>query len=112
MISEAIKAEDSYQAAFRALQETGSGWQRPSWLERLRESAMERFGLLGFPKVEDEDWKYTNVSQIQRLGFSPLAARDGSPLINESQLADFTYPEAKASRLVFVNGIVSAELSS
>jgi len=112
MISEAIKAQDSYQAAFRALQETGSGSQRPSWLERLRVSAMDRFELLGFPTVEDEDWKYTNISQIPRLGFSPFAAPDDSVLINQSQLADFTYPEAKASRLVFVNGIVSAKLSS
>src|ERR1700694_136921 len=100
MISEAIKPQDSYQAAFRALQSNGSGLPRASsWLERLRESAMDRFEVLGFPAVADEEWKYTNVAPISRIGFAPLGAPDDSALlIDESQLAEFGYPEARATR--------------
>src|SRR2546425_892623 len=113
MISEAIKEQDSYQAAFRALQSNEHGLPRLSWLERLRESAMDRFEVLGFPALKDEEWKYTNVAPIARLGFAPITAREDSAApLDASQLAPFTYPEAKASQLVFVNGILNAELSS
>lgn len=113
MISEATKSQDSYQNAFRALQANESIPQKASWLGRLRESAMDRFEQLGFPAVENEEWKYTNVSQIARLGFSAAAARaDSTLVIDQSQLAEFTHPEAAASQLVFVNGILNAELSS
>ena len=113
MISEVIKAQDSYQNAFRTLQANEAGPQKASWLVRLRDSAMDRFEQLGFPAVENEEWKYTNVTQIARLGFSPTAAHADSTLaIDRNQLAEFTYPEARASQLVFVNGILNAELSS
>src|SRR3989442_1124089 len=113
MISEAIKEQDSYQAAFRALQSNEHGLPRLSWLERLRESAMDRFEVLGFPALKDEEWKYTNVAPIARLGFAPITTREGSAApLDASQVAPFTYPEAKASQLVFVNGILNAELSS
>ena len=68
MISEATKTQDSYQAAFRALQAGDSHLQKASWLRRLRASAMERFEELGFPTVADEEWKYTNVAN--RIGAS------------------------------------------
>ena len=113
MISEAIKAEDSYRAAFTALQSTAAGAQRPSWFELLRESAMDRFEELGFPSTTDEEWKYTNVARLRQTDFSPLAARDGSRLaISDSQLADFSYPEARGTQLVFVNGLLNEQLSS
>jgi Fe-S cluster assembly protein SufD len=108
MISEATKTQGSYQDAFRKLQGHGV-----SWLERLRESAMDRFEQLGFPSVEHEEWKYTNVTQIARTAFVPIAANGlSSAAIDGPELAAFTYPEARASQLVFVDGILRAELSS
>jgi Fe-S cluster assembly protein SufD len=111
MITEAIKTEDNYRAAFRALQAKGPGQNPASWLARLRESAMDRFEALGFPTVANEEWKYTNVAQIARLGFFP-AADDSALAISESELVEFTYPEAATSQLVLVNGVVSSDLSS
>ncbi len=111
MISEAIKTQDSYQAAFRALQAKGSALQA-SWLERLRESAMDRFAEVGFPSVQNEEWKYTNVAPIERAGFSPAARDETEVTIDASKLTSLTYPEAKASQLVFIDGIFSARLSS
>src|SRR2546426_11900109 len=104
MISEAIKEQDSYQAAFRALQSNEHGLPRLSWLERLRESAMDRFEVLGFPAPKDEEWKDTNVAPIARLGFAPITAREYSAApLAARQLAPVTYPEAKARQLGFVN---------
>jgi Fe-S cluster assembly protein SufD len=112
MISEAIKAQDSYQSAFRALQAKRAGLQKTSWLERLRESAMDRFAGVGFPAVENEEWKYTNVAPIARAGFLPTTGDKTGITIDAAQLAPFIYPEAKASQLVFIDGIFNAELSS
>jgi Fe-S cluster assembly protein SufD len=43
----------------------------------LRETAFQRFLELGFPTTHDEDWRFTNVAPIARMGdrlrFSPLA---------------------------------------
>ena len=64
MVTEIVSRENSYQQAFRALQESRAATRRLSWLERLRENAMERFEELGFPSVKDEEWKYTNVAPI------------------------------------------------
>lgn len=110
MISEATKVQDSYQSAFRALQSKESGVQKASWLERLREGAMDRFEALGFPPVTDEEWKYTNVAAITRAGFSPVVGR--GPAIDAQQVAGFSYPEAETTRLVFVNGVLDPTLSS
>ena len=112
MTSEATKSQDRYQAAFHDLQANGSKGV-PSWLQRLRERAMDHFETLGFPAVTDEEWKYTNVAPIARADFSPVVAIGGSaPVITGDQISQFTYAEARDSRLVFVNGLLRSDLSS
>jgi Fe-S cluster assembly protein SufD len=113
MISEAIKTESNYRTAFDSLRSAEANVPGPSWLERLRESAMDRFDELGFPAVTEEEWKYTNVGQIARNAFNPTAAGpDSHAKLSEPQVAQFTYPEAETRRLVFVNGIFDARHSS
>lgn len=109
MISEIVKAENKYQAAFRARQVSGAG-AAPSWLERLRERSMDQFAASGFPGVADEEWKYTNVSAISKADFAPavIAAAD----LTADQLSSFTYTEARETRLVFVNGLLRRDFSS
>ena len=112
MISQIVKEENTYQGAFRAQQERAIEL-RASWIERLRESAMDRFSQLGFPSVNEEEWKYTNVAPIAKIDFTLVTASDGKPsVLSEDQLAVFTYPEAENSRLVFVNGRLRRDLSS
>ena len=112
MFAEIVKAESSYRAAFRALQSSSSKVV-PSWLQRLRYRAMDHFEALGFPGVEDEEWKYTNVAPIARADFSPVMAVDDSgPALTHDEISPFAYVEARESRLVFLNGVLSLELSS
>jgi Fe-S cluster assembly protein SufD len=114
MVSQAVKEQSAYSAAFRALQETG-GADSPSWIERLRENAFARFEKLGFPSSNQEEWKYTNVAAIAKAEFEPAVAsrKETLPLkLNASQLRGFTYEEAGRSQLVFVNGAYRRELSS
>src|SRR6267142_108701 len=112
MISELVKTENSYQAVFRALQASSSQAGLASWLLRLRESAMDRFETLGFPSIEEEEWKYTNVSAIARADFAAVTGVDGAHLLTQDDMENFTYPEAIDSRLVFVNGLLRSDLSS
>jgi len=111
MVSQIAKQENTYQAAFRELQSALAAFRRVPWVDRLRESAMDQFERLGFPSVKEEEWKYTNVATIAKIDFSPIVTSDGVPL-SADQLELFTYPEARESRLVFVNGILRTDLSS
>ena len=112
MISDTVKAESGYQAAFRSLQARVSSGL-PAWLLRLRQRAMEHFEASGFPGVDDEEWKYTNVAPIARADFSPVVAlSDAAPALAREEIAAFTYAEAFDNRLVFANGLLRLDLSS
>lgn len=109
MVTEIAKEQSAYAAPFRRLQEK-TGTDAPSWIGRLRESAFNSFERLGFPTVRQEEWKYTNVAPISKANFEPVVEGAGS--LDAAQLQPFIYEEARASRLVFVNGFYRPELSS
>lgn len=115
MVTEIAKEKSTYDAAFRVLQEGKSGARgAAAWLGRLRESAFAHFEQLGFPTTDEEEWKYTNVSPIAKGNFAPpsLESESSAQHLRAAQLEPFLYEEARQSRLVFVNGIYSAEFSS
>lgn len=114
MTPELVTEANPYQAAFRQATQTRAA-DEPAWLQTLRESSFAEFERAGFPNVKQEDWKYTNVTPIARANFIPVLTANGTELnkgANHSGLAPFIYDEARASRLVFVNGMFRAELSS
>ena len=112
MVTELANRENSYQLAFRALQE-GHESENVSWLRRLRANAMDQFTELGLPSVKDEEWKYTNVAPIAAIDFKPviLHATAESELEKE-ELAPFRCVETAQSELVFLNGMLRKDLSS
>ena len=111
MVTE-LKQENSYQEAFRALQESQPE-SSVSWLARLRESAMDSFQELGFPSTRNEEWKYTNIAPIAKAAFQPQ--KPGVAAASEfraNELAGLSVAEAEKSQLVFVNGVLRDDLSS
>ncbi|MBI3529337.1 MAG: Fe-S cluster assembly protein SufD [Betaproteobacteria bacterium] len=78
-----------------------------AWLRTLRMRAVERANELTVPTIRDEEWRFTDLSPLYRISFRP-AAIAGS--IAKTQIELFSIPEAE-SRLVFVDGRYSAELS-
>ncbi len=82
-----------------------------NWLSPLRQAGLAGFAALGFPKLSDEDWRFTNVAPIANLPFTLAgeAVVNGAEtkLIDESAFAKLT-----GHRLVFVNGFFCAKLSS
>src|SRR5574337_106506 len=79
----------------------------PPWLRRVREQAFERYASLGLPTLRDEDWKYTNVSALEKRAY-PLAA-DGIDTGAAARVAALALPGC--ARLVFVNGHHAPALS-
>src|ERR1041385_9884 len=114
MTPELVTEPSRYQEAFRQATQ-GRAADEPAWLQSLRENSFEQFERGGFPNVKQEDWKYTNVTSIAKANFVPVLKSNGSELSKGGDhrgLASFIYEEARESRLVFVNGMFRAELSS
>jgi Fe-S cluster assembly protein SufD len=80
----------------------------PSWLSKIRKSAMERFGEMGFPTTRNEEWKFTNVAPITRV---PFRAAESNPEVWAEGVRG-TFAQAGGSRIVFVNGRYASKLSS
>src|SRR5215217_1131336 len=105
MVTELVKSQNSYQAAFRNVRELSP---TVAWLDLVRGSAMDRFEQLGFPTVRDEDWKYTNLASLAKESFVPATSSNDTATVDVSP---FTYPETAATHLVVVNGFLREDLS-
>ncbi len=82
----------------------------PSWLTPIRQAAIARFGEMGFPTLDDEEWRFTNVAPIARTRFALPDGERGDVTLR--RLESFLYCDAECPRLVFVNGRYRPELSS
>jgi Fe-S cluster assembly protein SufD len=98
----------NYLASFSEFEKTAAGHDLP-WLRSLRQKAFARFCQAGFPTTRDEDWRFTNVSEIARAPFQ-LPSGDSQGL-SASDIAPWRISGA-ACQLVFVNGRFSPRLSS
>jgi Fe-S cluster assembly protein SufD len=78
-----------------------------AWLRTLRMRAVERANELTVPTTRDEEWRFTDLSPLYRIPFRPAAS---AGILEKSQIDAFAIPEAE-TRLVFVDGRYSAELS-
>jgi len=106
---EMMKETDPYLVEFERFDKPGAGGE-PSWVYTIRKAGMARFAELGFPKLHDEDWRFTNVAPIAKLPFRPLLDPSEHQL-KVADLATLHFMDIPATRLVFVDGHFSSELS-
>jgi Fe-S cluster assembly protein SufD len=106
MSSQPAQEASAYDRAFHFLAKSAD---EPDWLRRARLDSFAHFEQVGFPTVKEEDWKYTNVAPLAKVQFTPAI-----PLakLATDEFDSMIYPEARESRLMFVNGILDEELSS
>ena len=76
----------------------------------MRQAGIASFAEQGFPKLSDEDWRFTNVAPIAKLNFS-LAAPVVVNGAETKALDESVFAALQGHRLVFVNGFFSAKLS-
>jgi Fe-S cluster assembly protein SufD len=101
--------KSSYLSGFAQFERRING-RRHSWLNKIREKAIEGFDALGFPNARDEEWRFTSVSPITSVPFKPPDPPQDLPDISE--LSDFTVCENACTQLVFLNGFFSEKLST
>jgi Fe-S cluster assembly protein SufD len=104
-----MQDKDSYLERFSRFEErvAGRDW---AWFQPVRRAALTRFGELGFPTAQDEDWRFTSVTPIARTAFALYA--DGGVEPTRRDLDPFSFAGLTCSQLVFVNGQYSPRLSS
>jgi len=95
-----MKATDPHLEKFERFEKET---QQPAWLFPLRKAGIARFAELGFPTLEQEDWRFTNVAPIANLPFKPVFQAPPDGLTPET-VARFTFGRLPAARLVFVDG--------
>jgi Fe-S cluster assembly protein SufD len=103
-----MKETDSYLDAFERFE--GQAPQ-PAWLRPLRQAGITSFKQQGFPTLQQEDWRFTNVAPIARLRLKPVFQPPVGSEASET-LAGAPFKELAGSRLVFVDGHYSARFSS
>jgi Fe-S cluster assembly protein SufD len=84
---------------------------QPSWLQPLRRAGIARFAELGFPTLQDEDWRFTNLAPLARLPLQPAVA-PADKAVARAALEKYSFARLPGARLVFVNGEYAAALSS
>ncbi|MCL7421850.1 MAG: Fe-S cluster assembly protein SufD [Methylobacter sp.] len=96
-----------YTAEYQTIAPALPGQSLP-WLQQLRSEALASFSVHGFPSLREEEWRYTNVSAIEKKLFKPVADLTAGTVdadwLRQHQLAD-------AWSIVLVDGHFSAELS-
>ena len=70
---------------------------RPQGWNDLRARAEARLEQQELPRTREEDWKYLDLGALAGTGFDPAPRA-------EVDIQEFIFPEAKGTRLVFVNG--------
>jgi Fe-S cluster assembly protein SufD len=104
---ETTKKSGSYLQNFERMEQRK---EQPGWLLPLRRAGFSSFERQGFPTLQDEDWRFTNVAPIARLSFKPvLEAPDEGAAAGALDRAPFK--GLPGSRLVFVDGHYSPKLS-
>jgi len=94
----------SYLTSYQSIAPLLPGNDLP-WLQQFRQNGLKTFEAHGFPNLRDEEWRYTNLSLLNKTLFAPVddmsvdvAWLDGYRLEN-------------AWNIVLVNGKFSKELS-
>jgi len=79
-----------------------------AWLNALRAEAVDRVGVLTVPTLRDEEWRFTDISQLTKMSFHPVR----TPISLQTADIERFYIEEATTRLVFVDGVYAPQLSS
>jgi Fe-S cluster assembly protein SufD len=68
-----MEDKEVYLASFPRF-EKGLPESEPAWLTSLRQAAIDRFAALGFPTLDDEEWRFTPLAALTRVPFELASA--------------------------------------
>lgn len=96
-----------YTAEYQSIASALPGQSLP-WLQALRIEALAQFAEQGFPSPREEEWRYTNVSGIEKKLFAPSADLTAGDT-DVDWLKQYRLQDAWV--VVVVNGHFAADLS-
>ncbi|MEE9345447.1 MAG: Fe-S cluster assembly protein SufD [Methylococcales bacterium] len=96
---------DHFHQQFGIASDQLSGHNLP-WLQEKRQQALDAYTALGLPGRKDEEWRYTQIREIQQHSFKPVSTPG---LVDAQQILDHQLSDAIT--LVFVDGFYQANLS-
>ncbi len=74
-----------------------------NYIADLKQKSIEKFSQIGIPNIKVEDWKYTNVSFLNRINFKPFEI--------SSRNLEIELDSNNVNLIVLENGILSERLS-
>ena len=98
---------EKYVEEYPEIQSTLPG-QGLAWLEQLRQQSWGQFSTHGFPTIQEEDWRYTNVTPLIKKSFQSAVAKTVATSAPEA-LASYLIPDCW--QVVIVDGHFSKTLS-
>jgi Fe-S cluster assembly protein SufD len=102
-----IDMHEDYKARFEPFHTKRSS-SEPAWLLDQRKQAMGRFAELGLPKTKHEDWKWTSIAPLTKLGLQEATPGVGA---SPADVKPFEFEGLATARIVLVNGHIDASLS-
>src|ERR1700743_1029765 len=93
---------------FNKLSASGQTKGESSDLRHARQTAFDKFRLLGFPTIKNEDWKYTNITRFLKEDFELGAPASSLPA---DLLQEAAIPDLDCYRVVLVNGVWDGEIT-
>jgi Fe-S cluster assembly protein SufD len=99
-----MTTSDLFRRAFEAAVE-----KDPPALRAVRQSAYDRFQVLGLPTTREEQWKGTSLAPLGRATFGPPPA---TAKVTLDDLKPLSFGSLGRYRVVFVNGRLSPSLST
>jgi Fe-S cluster assembly protein SufD len=108
-MTDVMEEKDAYLSSFARFEKEPGG-DSPAWLHRIRSAAIDRFADRGFPGVRDEEWRFTPLTPLLQVAFQP--ARPERTGVSAADLDRIGINTGPATRLVFVNGRFSTDLSN
>jgi Fe-S cluster assembly protein SufD len=106
-MSAVIEAGSQYTAEYKHIKQSLPG-QSLSWLNEIRSAALAKFSSNGFPSPREEEWRFTNVSAIEKKLFKPVLS-SGINLPDSRLLEQYRLQDCWS--VVLLNGHFCAELS-
>lgn len=73
-----------------------------------RVKAIDEFQNFGFPTTKNEEWKYTNVAELQKHSFDILNQKSK---LTKTEVEKHFIPQLIANNLVILNGVFRSDLS-
>ncbi len=100
---QAIPLYEEIVNGYNKLSASGNAGRESGDLRRARQSAFDKFRLLGFPSIKNEDWKYTNITRFLKEEFA-LGGESAAPL-PAGLMETATIASLDCYQVILVNGV-------